>query len=226
MAGTQPQQLPIWAFEASYTQPLPQHINFTPSDFTHLANWAAALTPVASSQVQPVPIIATYKGQKDKQAEIQSSSTEAEQDAAKAGATLSSAKPKWPTGRPVVGVVTSPMSSAVAHQAGQNDWHTVAMAREGNTIWVHDPQYTAADYPPHQRRRVALVPGNKMVKALIDEWPGVTGVWFQGPPSTFSMGQQQCMGRSALWVEHTLHGTSPWPPNSPDGGTWTFHHKN
>jgi hypothetical protein len=216
-----------WAFEGSYSKNLPTEFNFNPqTGFAPLANWAAALTPAANSQIQLVTKIATYVSHKDKQTEIASSPTQTEEDAAKLGATLSTTRSLWLASRPVVGLVTSPMSSAVQHQAQQNDWHTVAMARDGDTVWVHDPQYAEADYSSHPRKRVASVPGNKLVKALIDQWPRVRGVWYQGPPSTFSSGQQQCMGRSAMWVDSTLDSTSPWPPNSPNGGTWIFHHKN
>jgi hypothetical protein len=222
----QPQLQPAWAFGQTYSQNLPANFNFNPqTGFTPLANWAAALTPPANSPIRPATKIATYVSRKEKQSEAAASGTDAEREAANLGATVSVAKPLWPASRPVVGLVTSSMSSAVDHQAQQNDWHTVAMARDGNTVWVHDPQYAEANYPP-ELRRVALVPGNRMVKALIDEWPGVTGVWYQGPPSTFNNGQQQCMGRSALWVEHTLNSTSPWPPNAINGGTWIFHRKN
>lgn len=226
------QQLP-WAFEPTYAQPLPPHLSFNPqADFQNLVHWAEALAPSADPPgVTPVPLVATYTGAKDKKSEVESASTQAEKQAAEAGATLSVAKPKWPAKKPIVGVVTSSLSNAHQHQVGENNWHTLAMARDGDVVWVHDPEYSLlAEYAssdPAYRRRVALVPGTKMVKALIDDWKGVTGVWFQGPPATFTQGQQQCMGRSALWVEQTLDGTLPWPPNtSGSGGTWTFHHKN
>jgi hypothetical protein len=227
-----PQQDP-WAFQATYAQPLPAPISFNPhADFLNLVDWAAALAPPAlPPRVLPVLVIATYASAKDKASEVNSASTVAEQIAAQAGVTRSVALAKWPARTPVVGVVTSSLSHAAQHQAGQNDWHTVAMAREGDTVWVHDPDYRLsngyASSAPGYRRRVASVPGTRMVKALIDQMPSVSGVWFQGPPATFSQGQLQCMGRSALWVEHTLQGTAPWPPNTPGtGGTWTFHHKN
>jgi hypothetical protein len=197
-------------------------------------NWAAALEPSVSSPpgVMPVPVVATYASARDKKSEVNSNPKDSSAWlAAKAGATLSVATPKWPARRAVLGVVTSSMSNATEHQASESRWHTVAMAREGNTVWVHDPDYSLANKyassSPNYRRRVALVPGISMVKALIDQWPGVDGIWLQGPPTTFAQGQQQCMGRSALWVEHTLQGTAPWPPNTPSlGGTWTFHYKN
>lgn len=141
----QPQ--PVWAFGPTYSQNLPATLNFSPQDgFTPLANWAAALTPTANSLVQLVTKIATYINQRGKQTEIQSSSTDAEKQAARLGATLSTTRSLWLAGRPVVGVVTSPMSSAVDIQAQQNNWHTVAMARDGDTVWVHDPQYAEANH--------------------------------------------------------------------------------
>jgi hypothetical protein len=45
------------------------------------------------------------------------STIDAEAEAARLGATLSVAKPLWPASRPVVGLVTFSMSSAVNHQA-------------------------------------------------------------------------------------------------------------
>jgi hypothetical protein len=223
----------LWAFKPFYAQPLPAPLNFNPqTDFLNLVNWAAALAPSADPpRVKPVAVIATYPRGQDKKAEIAATSTQAEQAAAEAGVVLSSAKSHWPAKQPVVGVVVSRLSSAVDLQEGRNDWHAVAMARDGDTVWVHDPEYSLyseyASSAPEYRRRVALVPGTRMVQALIQEWNGVKGVWFQGPPDAFTQDQQQCMGRSALWVEQTLNGTLPWPPNTPGtGGTWTFHHKN
>jgi hypothetical protein len=228
----QPQQQP-WAFGPTYSLPLPPHLNFHPdTDFLNLVAWAAALAPSANPPgVTPAPVILTYANAKDKRSEVKSASTEEEQSAALAGAVLSTALAKWPARTPTIGVVTSSLSNAYAHQAREDNWHTVAVARDGDTVWVHDPEYRLsagyASSDPTYRRRVSLVPGTSMVKALIDRCPGVTGVYFQGPPAQFTQGQQQCMGRSALWVEHTLQGTAPWPPNTPgSGGTWTFHHKN
>jgi hypothetical protein len=206
-------------------------LSFTSTQFLELTQWAAALdpqpVPPGAVQLTAATVVATYATAKDKRSEDGAALTEDEKASAQAGATVSTARSSWPASKPVVGVVTSPISDAVQHQSGLNVWHTVAMAREGNTVWVHDPEYKVADHAEATRLRVASVRGNKMVKALVDQWPTVQGVWYQGPPDTFTQSQQQCMGRSALWVEHTLQGTAPWPPDTPgSGGTWTFHHKN
>jgi hypothetical protein len=179
-------------------------------------------------QITLNPHIACYPNGKNKASHVNILDLSAQQkEAAQAGATLSISKPGWPASRPTVGLVCSPLSSAVDYSAGRNNWHTVAMARDGNTIWVHDPDYYSANYTEYENQRVISVHGNKMVKELINQWPGVEGVWYQGPPPTFAQGQGECQGRSAQWVEHTLNGSNPWPPNTPGtGGEWHFHRKN
>ena len=235
-----PQPLPPWAFGPTYSQPLPPHLRFATQQFLQLSQWADGLQPLpppppaagatatsAAIQVTPATKIATYASAAEKNSEVAAAGTAQQRADAAAGHTLSVARPSWPASRPVAGVVTSPLSSAVDHQQGRNEWHTVAMAREGNKVWVHDPSYQAADYAGSARPRVASVPGNKMVGQLVSQWPNVSGVWYQGPPNSFAQGQQQCMGRSALWVENTLQGAAPWPPDTRgSGGNWSFHYKN
>jgi hypothetical protein len=46
-----------------------------------------------------------------------------------------------------------------------NTWHTVAVAREGDIIWVHNPEYDYTQYS--QNPRVRDVGGTKMVRELI-----------------------------------------------------------
>jgi hypothetical protein len=43
------------------------------------------------------------------------------------------------------------------------------MARDGDTVWVYDLQYAEADYSSYLRKRVASIPDNKLVKALINQ---------------------------------------------------------
>jgi hypothetical protein len=148
--------------------------------------------------VIPVNIVLAYKNRKTKDEEV-AAATATQRDAAKAAHTISSAVKHWPATKPCVGLISSPLSDAVSHQQGQNEWHMVAMARQGNDVWVHDPSYNAEQYKDKERRRIADVGGTKMVQELVAQWPQVRGVWFQGPPKTYEEGKQECLGRSAMW---------------------------
>jgi hypothetical protein len=172
------------------------------------------------------PVVATYPTRAVKKSWTEQNGLSAKEKGEYArGATLSTAAKSWTQGG-TVGVVTSSLSSASAQSQGGNDWHTVAMARQGNNVWVHDLGYEAGAHGGNVRR-VDGVHGTGMVQRLVQSWPQVQGVYFQGPPTSYKPGQLECIGRSAQWVDATVGGRLPWPPNKDSsGGTWTWHNRN
>lgn len=162
-----------------------------------MANWVNSLgaqypTPMA----QVVPGIATYNTE----------STKAQKAEYEAGITRSTAAKHF-VNRGSIGLVTSSLSNAAQNAVGENNWHTVAMARHQGTVFVHDPSYNAASYG--DASRMADVNGTRMVHGLVKQWPAINGAYFQGPPNGYDRNQQECMGRSAQWIEATVAGTLP-----------------
>jgi hypothetical protein len=228
--GAPPPPTP-WAFEAAYNQPLPSSFAFAPrTGFGEMVNTLSTAYASRSPALVPRvnPYVATYKDAKDKTSWVgMEDLTPTEKAEYARGATLSGATKEWRAGGSV-GLVTSCMSSASSQSQGQNNWHTVAMARNGSTVWVHDSEYNAAEHAGNVKR-VDGVHGTGNVHRLIHQWAPVQGVYFQGPPPSYVArpGQLECMGRSAQWVDAILNGTLPWPPNrDPSGGEWTFHYRN
>jgi len=218
---------PAWAFETAYGQALPPQHQYNPeTGFSTMANWASGLgaqypnTPAG----RIVPGVATYDSGKKKADWVGITGLSAVQKAEyKAGMTKSAAAKHF-VNSGSIGLVTSSLSNAAQNAVGENEWHTVAMARHQGTVFVHDPAYNAASYGGAPR--MADVGGTRMVQALVGEWPKVEGAYYQGPPSGYNRNQQECMGRSAQWMEGTVAGTLPWPPNvQPQGGQWTWHSK-
>jgi hypothetical protein len=220
-----------WAFEAPYARPLPSHLQFDPE--TGFSRLADRMHVIAQSQLHDSlprvnPLIATYKTNKNKKSWVDSPNiSEDEKEEYSRGATVTTAIQGWRASGSI-GVVTSSLSSASAQSQGDNNWHTVAMARQGTQVWIHDSMYNAAAHAGNAKR-VEGVHGTSIAHKIILEWSLVTGVWFQGPPSAYiaNSGQMECMGRSAQWVEATVNGTLPWPPNKDSsGGQWIWHSKN
>ena len=194
-----------------------------------MANWTQGLSanPPQNNPVHRiVPGIATYgsAGQKSLWVGMQGLSEE-EKAQYQAGATKSVAAKQF-VDMGSIGLVTSCLDSAAQVSAGQNNWHTVGMARHQGTVFIHDPSYHAGAYAGTPR--MADVHGTRMVQSLVGDWPAkITGAYYQGPPSGYNRDQLECMGRSAQWVEGTVNGTLPWPPNlDPTGGQWTWHTRN
>lgn len=122
-----------------------------------------------------------------------------------------------------MGLVASCISNAKQQSDGRNDWHTVAVARHGERVWIHDPGYSPASVAHGQRRRILDVGGNGMVHQLLKTCR-VERACYQGPPSTYPSDLGECMGRSAHWIQQTLCGNLPWPPDAdPSGGDWIEH---
>jgi hypothetical protein len=191
----------------------------------HLRNLPGQHPQQTNFQVNPH--VATYRDGAAKAAWTgQQGLSEAEAEDYRKGATRSVAAKSW-VARGSIGLVTSSLSSASEQAQGLNDWHTVAMARLGDQVWVHDPGYDAAAHAGNVNRMDAVA-GTRMVHALVREhFPSVQGVYFQGPPSTHARPQLECMGRSTQWVEATVAGTLPWPPNrDASGGQWKWYYQN
>jgi hypothetical protein len=222
---------PPWAFEPVYGRPLPVTLQFDPeTGFTAMSDYMGTMSQDSSAKERPRVNhhIATYKDGASKRSWTSMPGlSPQEKDEYSRGTTIFGAIKDWRAGGSI-GVVTSSMSSASEQSQHENNWHTVAMARQGSKVWVHDPAYDSAAYAGSVKR-VDGVPGTANVRRLIQQWPNVRGVYFQGPPSSYMeiSGQMECMGRSAQWVAETRHGTLPWPPDSSSlGGQWTFHSRN
>lgn len=217
-----------WAFAPMYSQPLPSLIRFDhQKDFVKFANHIEALSTRYSDHTPRVcPVIATYTtGKQKKSWTDQPQLTDNEKAWYTCGATLSTAAKSWKASG-TVGVVQSSMLNAAEVSQGGNQWHAVAVARDGDQVFVHDPEYREATYV-RSRRRMENVHGAGNIHKLALDWARVRGAWFQGPPDSFEEGQAECMGRSAQWVEATVNGTLPWPPNKDSsGGQWIWHDKN
>lgn len=225
----------VWAFGELYRKrvstALGRDIRY--DDFLPVAQWideqAQKSPPASDREPRAVRGILAYVHNKEKQSEVGSSNkSHQEAEAAQAGLTLSAAEKNWSATKACVGLVTSSQSSAYDHNAlKRNDWHMVAVARDGKDVWVHDTQYDYTEFEDKKRPRVRDVRGVKMVHELVKKWTGVRQVFFQGPPPEYQGGDQlECMGRSVLWVQETLNGNLPWPPNGPGGGVWHSHYKN
>ncbi|USP79346.1 hypothetical protein yc1106_06620 [Curvularia clavata] len=211
---------PSWSFAAQYAKPLPPSLQFDPSSgFGKMTDYLSTQLPSAypTTSLKICPVVATYRTGAIKKAWVNQEglSEEAKKEYA-CGATLSTAVKNWTQGG-TVGVVTSSMSSASEQSQGFNDWHAVGMALLNDEVWVHDPAYDANDYTG-KIKRVDGVNGTGMVHQLVQSWPRVRGVYFQGPPTSYSPNQMECMGRSAQWVEATVAGELPWPPNKDASG--------
>lgn len=227
---TAPVVPPPWAFATQYDQPLPTALQYSPTtSFSRMADYMQKELPTLypDATMRICPVVATYPSANNKKSWVgQSGLTPVEAQEYHSGAVASSAAKGWPASGSV-GVITSCMSNASELATGENNWHTVAVARKGREIWVHDPAYNAADHAGNVKR-VDGVPGTKMVHHMLhNHWNTAEGVYFQGPPTSYSPGQMECMGRSVQWVEATIDGTLPWPPNQDaSGGTWTWHNRN
>lgn len=121
-----------------------------------------------------------------------------------------------------IGVVISSMSNA-AELASTNSssWHAVAVARIGDQVWIHDSAFELSDYEGVVRS-MSRVKGICRLRDIVHNpaLKSVKDIRFQGPPPAYMLGpaKLECTGRSAQWVQATLDGTLPWPPNANSGG--------
>lgn len=218
-APTTPPPVP-WGLATSYTQSLPSDLDFHPtSGFMDLARWIDAAQQAQPTEAVPrlcraIPMYhsGSQKGTWTKQTGL----TPAELQAYERGTTPSSARKEWKA-KGSIGIVCSSLYAApVLSSAGATiEWHVVGVARDEQTVWIHN-----CDFDPAEER-LPNIPGVAIVMSMLKEWPSIQTVRMQGAPGGVPPGPQQCMGRSALWIQKTLAKDLPWPPDSDSsGGTW------
>ena len=204
-----------------YSSPIPSPLQFDNiAGFTGMVEWIESLES-PNDDIYICPLVATYPNAKTRDSYLSDELSDEEALAFKKGAVLSAARKRWKTSG-TVGLVTSNMSNAV-EMKDSNDWHTVAMALQGSKVWVHDPAYYVDDHKGNVPR-MDQANGTSMVRKLVMDFRSVVKgktVQWQGPPSDHPRGQQDCMARSAQWIQATIDGTLPWPPDSDArGGEW------
>lgn len=181
-----------------WTQPLPAQYGWAPTDYAALTQYAAQ-QPTAAAGLSPLrvaPVVATYATLQQKQAAINGALPE-DRAQYQDGVVVGSATRYYPAGLGGIGMVTSPLQNAAqASATGVNDWHTVGVLRQGGSVWIHDPAYTM-----DSQARLPMIPGTANVTRLLNSLSGtVTEVQVQG----WGSAGQECMGRSAQWVDNVL----------------------
>jgi hypothetical protein len=223
-----------WAMDALYATNLPLSLSFPAAGgFTSLVRWIRnlAANPPASTPpgIKICALVPSYPDGKTKSGYMnQAGLSPTDKEEYEAAATLSAAIKEWRAGG-TIGLVTSSLSDAVALSTGQNNWHTVAVVRIGSTVWIHDPAYQFLDHKG-KTNRMDSINGTKMVYRMVQEWKAVTEIWVQGPDPKFAArldNNLDCMGRSAQWIDATVSGQLPWPPNrDASGGVWIQYLRN
>lgn len=224
----------LWALHEVYSNDLPTTLHFDPGHgFGQLQAWIRKTAEehlAAENSINVCPLVVAYKDGKQKTSWVAAGEATAEQrEEAGACVTLSAFNKAWRAAGSV-GVVVSCMDNAPELSTlDTSNWHAVAVAQQGDTVWIHDPAYNSLDYAEQEKPRMDRVHGTRLVHLLVKEWKSVKHIWLQGPEPEHQVALGdglQCMGRSAQWIEATLDGTLPWPPNGPNGGRWTEHRKN
>lgn len=215
-----------WAHAAAYDHPLPPTLLDT--DYTSYTKLTERLSALSSqllditSGIEVCPVIATYKDKKHKDNCIKSLDPEVDDvNEYKAGATISSATKAWRKTRPTIGLVCSSISPASVARAEGNEWHMVVLATHNNTIFIHDPNFNFATHAGSVRSFKDVPMNSTTIPMVKSHFTQATEVWLQGPPSGFDRSAGECMGRSLQWLEATVSGQLPWPPNATAaGGQW------
>lgn len=198
-----------YQYLAYAAQPLQPPYNFGPGGFDGLTQYAAQQPAANTTSYRVAPVIATYATAAHRTQAI-NGALPYDQPQYQAGAVVGAATRYYPTGIGGVGLVTSPLQSAAQSSAGANDWHTVGVLRQGQTAWVHDPAYQMGS-----QTRLPMIPGTSNVTRLFNStgFGAVSQVQVQG----FGSSQQDCMGRSAQWVDNVigaLGAIAPYPPGT------------
>jgi hypothetical protein len=210
MAG----QFPYYQYT---TQPLPDQYNFGPSGFQGFTAYVGAQPAQNQSPYRVCPIVATYPTLPQKNIAV-NGALEPDRPQYAAGAVVGAATRYFPSGQGGTGIVVSPMSNAAAiSQGAPNDWHAVGVHRHGQTVWIQDPQYVMGS-----QTRLPLVQGTSNVTRLLDStgFGNVSMVQIQG----YGGQQQECMGRSAQWVDNVIGApgaSEPFPLNTFVNGVLT-----
>jgi hypothetical protein len=205
-------QIPAYA-----TVPLrAPYSTFTP-DATGTLNFTGYVRQQAENPAIPqpnycmAPIVATYRSQNHRDFCIAATTAGIEQDAVSAGRSVTSVLPYFPSGQGGVGAVVSHLSNATQWwRPGQNNAHAVGVLRQGNTLWIYDPQYRMGT-----ATRLPMIPGTRSVGAMLGKpsFSSVSMIQVQGLGDTHA----QCMGRTAEWIDNVVRApgaVAPFPPGT------------
>ena len=191
-------------------QPLQAPYTFGPSGFHGLTQYAAQQPNLNTTTYRTAPIVATYATAAQRTQAINGALPQ-DLPHYQAGVVVGTATRYYPTGIGGVGMVTSPLQGAAQSSAtGANDWHTVGVLRQGKTVWVHDPAYQM-----YSQDRLPIIPGTSNVTRLLNStgFGTINQVQVQG----FGSAEQDCMGRSAQWVDNVINApgaVAPYPPGT------------
>lgn len=228
---------PQWALHDAYTKPLPPSLQFDPqAGFTALYEWIraqAAQMDANDDRFQVCTEVIAYPNSAVKNSWVDAlHDSDTAREAYRCCATLSAGRRAWKQ-KGTIGLVVSCMDNAkeLSENMAEREtaWHLVAVAWQGDTVWVHDSAYY---YPDHAGsvNRIDSIRGTRMVYLLLQEWKSVKYIWVQGPEPEHRAqleDQLECMGRSAKWIEATISGTLPWPPDADTrGGRWKQYNRN
>ena len=204
-----------WTPEDWYFKPPPKRLQFDPRNgFLDFFDWLSHLpTRYPNSPVAITNRIASYRDANSKRAWEGSIDSEADKERYSICTTVLQAASTLPSrGNGTIGVVCSPISSAMDIKQGTNNWHTVGFARRGPNVWIHDPAFRVVP----QSRRIRDRPMINMARLMVGGWKEVKFVYIQGPPAELTVeteSREDCMARSAQWIEDVVKGSIPWPPS-------------
>jgi hypothetical protein len=158
------------------------------------------------------PLIATYANQEQRKAVI-TSAIRSDRAQCKAGAAISSTVKYYPSETGGIGIICS------LYETGEHEsqWHAVAMLRKKKTVWAFDPAYMM-----NSQARLSDIPGTANIINLLKfrAFGKVEMVQIQGVGSM----DEDCMGRSAQWVDKVLGAsttTQPYPSETFISGVLT-----
>jgi hypothetical protein len=151
-----------YQYLAYAAQPLQPPYDFSAGGFYSLTQYAAQQPAANTTAYRVAPIVATYPTAAQRMQAVNGALPQDRQQY-QAGAVVGATTRYYPTGIGGVGMVTSPLQSAAQSSAGSNDWHTVGVLRQGQTVWVHDPAYQMGS-----QARLPMIPGTSNVTRLFN----------------------------------------------------------
>lgn len=197
-----PANVPLALPYATFTADAAGIINFT----TYIRNQATSQT-----SYRIAPIVATYSRKEQRDSCIRNTTPGVQQQAVAAGVSVNSVLQYFPSGQGGVGAVVSFLSNATQWwQPANNNSHAVGVLRQGNTIWIFDPQYVMGS-----ATRLPSIRGLRNVTRMLQapSFSSVTMIQVQGIGNT----RAECMGRTAEWIDNVAQAPgalSPYPPNT------------
>lgn len=220
-AAPTPTQLPPFEPTKPLPQPFQYHYNTGIIDLHHHLTTTLQSHPLLSSSINVATVIAMYTNKQRRDSCISATPTELKPNA-EIGVTAASAAKQWPATGRIVGVVCSPMSNTV-QLMNEDNWHMVGMAREGDTIFIYDTEFTPDDTILKKGALPRLPLGMTVVKFLIKEHmpKRIKSVWITRPSKKYEGGKLECMGRSMAWVQAVATGQIAWPAVGDDD--WVEH---